>query len=96
MVQRGHAPAIESTVYHTKYGHHAPYGGYPHPAPLPAKYARKVQCLHIFLQEKSEAFLKSEFNFSEPVHYSIHHPKPSPYVAKPKPAPVYQYIRHFI
>ena len=42
--------------------------------------------------KKSVAFLKSEFNFSEPVHYSIHHPKPSPYVAKP--APVYQYIRH--
>merc|ERR1712032_1011667 len=74
MVQRGHAPAIESTVYHTKYGYHAPaphhgYGhGYSHPAP--AKYASEP-----------------------PVHYSVHHPKPSPYVAKPQPAPVYQYIR---
>lgn len=97
MVQRGHAPAIESTVYHTKYGYHAPapHHGYGHPAP--AKYARKVQCLKCFCSKKSEAFLKSEFNFSEPpVHYSIHHPKPSPYVAKPQPAPVYQYIRHFI
>merc|ERR1712032_1067482 len=74
MVQRGHAPAIESTVYHTKHGYHAPaphhgYGhGYSHPAP--AKYASEP-----------------------PVHYSVHHPKPSPYVAKPQPAPVYQYIR---
>ena len=29
MVQRGHGPAVESTVYHTlKYGYHQPHHGY--------------------------------------------------------------------
>ena len=59
MVQRGHAPAIESTVYHTKYGYNGsppPHHGYHHPAP-PAKYARKVpQRLRIYILTESDAF----------------------------------------
>merc|ERR1711976_765540 len=70
MVQRGHTPVIESTVYHDKYGvRHGPKYGY-----------------------GAEAYHQPPHYSSEPVHYSIHHPKPypekpDPYVAKPLPPP---------
>ena len=37
MVQRGHGPAVESTVYHDKYGHHHPH--HPHYSPQPYRWS---------------------------------------------------------
>ena len=48
MVQRGHGPAVESTVYHDKYGHHHPHHLHYSPQPYRWSYISSNQKIPYF------------------------------------------------